>query len=269
MAGGFATIAGGVLAAYVGFLGGDDPAEREAFAKFLLCASLMNAPAALVMAKLMVPQTGQADSVLPAAAADRRANLLDALAEGTTAGLKLALNVAAMLLVFLAFIAMLNWLLAEGLGGLRFGAGGPFAGADGHLNQLVARLTGGTYRELSLESLAGLAGAPFAWLVGVGSGDVLEVGQLIGKRLVTNEFVAYTDLASLRGAGVLSERSVFLATFALCGFANFGSIGIQLGGIGGMAPGQRPVIASLALRALAAGTLASLLSACIAGMFYR
>lgn len=262
MTGGFATIAGSVLGAYIAFLAGGDVEEQKRFAKLLLCASLMNAPAALVMAKLLLPErAGPRDGAVDVPREGAGANLLDALAQGTTAGLRLALNVAAMLIVFLSLIAMVNWVLGDVIG-----AAGP--GETGWLNDRVREWTGGQFETLSLEALLGTVGFPFAWLIGAEAGDLWQVGRLLGTKLVVNEFVAYLDLGALREAGGIGAKSVFVTTFALCGFANFGSIGIQLGGIGAMAPERRADIAALAFRALLGGTLASLLTAAVAGAFF-
>ena len=221
MAGGMATIAGAVLGAYVGFLGGDSSEEKAAFAKILLSASLMNAPAAIVLAKMLIPDE-------PGTVRDRRlkidtekqGSLLEAISEGTTTGLKLSLNIGAMLLVFVSLIALIDAIL----------------GGVGFVNSGFSWITGGRYEVLSLGALLSLVGAPVAWLIGTPQGDVLEIGGLLGTKLVANEFVAYLELADLKAQGSLSPKSLFLATFALCGFANFSSIGIQLGGIGGLAP---------------------------------
>lgn len=235
MTGGMATIAGGVLLSYIAILGGADQAARETFAKFLLCASFMAAPASLVVAKILIPQTEAVDATLHVPKERLGANALDALATGTTEGLKLAANVGAMLIAFIALAAMVN----AGLSML--------------------------HPALSLDSLFGWAFAPLAWLIGVEGGDVLEVGRLLGKKVVFNEFVAYFDLGALKQAGALSPKSLYLATFALCGFANFASIGIQLGGTGAMAPEQRPTMAALGFKAVLGGTLATLMTATLAG----
>ena len=231
MTGGMATVAGGVLAAYVGF--GID-------AGHLLAASVMSAPAALVCAKLLVPETevsvtaGVVKIDLPKVSA----NVVDAAATGASDGLKLAANVAAMLLAFIALIAMLNGILGA-LGGL-FG-----------------------YPGLSFELLIGYLNAPVAWLLGVPWEDCLTVGAILGKKLILNEFVGYLDL--IKAKAVLSERATILTTYALCGFANFSSIAIQLGGIGTMAPEKRPILAKYGIYSLIGGTLACYMTACIAG----
>lgn len=262
MTGGMATIAGSVFGLYIVTLAGEDPAMRLEVARRLLTASIMNAPAALLVAKLLVPESRPVNEDLFVPREHHGSNLLDALANGTSEGVKLALNVAAMLLVFVALIAMVNAALGW-CGGL-----GSVGGAPGVVDGWVGRLSGGAFAGLSLEALAGFAFAPFAWLIGGEGGDLLRLGQLLGTKMVTNEFIAYTQLAELQAAGSLGNRSVFLATFALCGFANFSSIGIQLGGIGAMAPEQRPALAALGFKAMFGGTAASLLTASIAGVFY-
>lgn len=263
MTGGMATIAGSVFGLYIVTLAGDDPALRLEVARRLLTASIMNAPAALLMAKLLVPETQSVNEDLFVPRDHHGSNLLDALANGTSEGIKLALNVAAMLLVFVALIALVN----AGFGWVG-GLGGGSDSQPGWIDGWVRHLSGGAFESLSLEALAGFAFAPFAWVVGGETGDLLRLGQLFGTKMVANEFIAYTQLADLQQAGDLSPRSIFLATFALCGFANFSSIGIQLGGIGAMAPEQRPTLAALGFKAMFGGTLASLLTASIAGMFF-
>jgi CNT family concentrative nucleoside transporter len=258
MTGGMATIAGSVFGVYVVKLAGDDPVLRMEVARRLLTASIMNAPAALLVAKMMVPQTETVNEDLFVPRDQQGSNLLDALATGTSEGVKLLLNVAAMLLVFVALIAMLN----AGLGWLG-GLGG------GLLDGWVSGLSGGVFKGLSLQAMVGFLFAPFAWVIGGETGDLLALGQLLGTKMVTNEFIAYIDLANLQSSGGLGARSIYLATFALCGFANFSSIGIQLGGIGAMAPEQRHNLATLGFKAMFAGTIASLLTASVAGMFYR
>lgn len=253
MVGGMATLAGGVLAAYVGFLGGHDPLRRQQFALHLMAASVMNAPAALLFAKLLLPET-DSDVLkkplrLPPTA--RPTNLLEALAQGASDGLRLAANIAAMLLAFIAVLALLNYLLFR-LGDLL------------HLNPWIARTSEGIYTGLSLEWLLGQAFRPVAWLIGVEWRESLPVGALIGQKIVINEFIAYTKLAAMLH---LSEKSRILATYALSGFANFSSIAIQLGGIGSLIPERRSELAQLGLRAVLGGALASLLSAIWAGIF--
>jgi CNT family concentrative nucleoside transporter len=255
MIGGMATVAGGVLAAYIGFLGGDDPVMRLAFAKHLLAASVMAAPGAIVISKILYPQLEKVNTNVEVSSEKIGSNILDAIANGTTEGLKLAANVAAMLLVFVALIAFINY-------------GFEKIGDITNLNVLVAQNT--PYDKFSLEAVLGIIFAPLMWLIGVAKEDVMLMGQLLGIKLVASEFVGYIQLAELKNtANALSlnfEKSVIMATYMLCGFANFASIGIQIGGIGSLAPGQRKVLSEFGMRALIGGTLASLMSATIAGM---
>ncbi|MCY2685985.1 nucleoside transporter C-terminal domain-containing protein [Salinimicrobium sp. TH3] len=255
MIGGMATVAGGVLAAYIGFLGGDDPALRLEFAKHLLAASVMAAPGAIVVSKILYPQQQEIDTNVEVSSEKIGSNLLDAIANGTTEGLKLAANVAAMLLVFIAFIALINYVL----------------GWFGDLTTLNAVMAENTpYARLSLESLLGLIFAPLMWLIGVATEDMMLMGQLLGIKLAASEFVGYIQLAELKNPlnalSLTYEKSIIMATYMLCGFANFASIGIQIGGIGSLAPGQRKNLSEFGMKALIGGTIASLLSATIAGM---
>ncbi len=264
MTGGMATIAGSVFALYVGILGGDDPVAQQRFAKLLLTASMINAPAALLVAKIMLPETGKVNTRMEISREQLGSNLLDAIASGTTQGAKLAINVAAMLIVFIAMIAMVNYFLGW-VGNL------VFIGSDaqvGLVDSWIQQLSGGTFEHLSLQALVGFLFAPLAWAIGVSSGDTLQVGQLLGIKTVTNEFIAYQQMGELMSTGSLSGKTIFVTTFALCGFANFGSVGIQLAGIGGLAPEQRPTLVALGIKAMIGGTIASLLTASIAGMFY-
>ncbi|NJW53501.1 nucleoside transporter C-terminal domain-containing protein [Salinimicrobium oceani] len=255
MVGGMATVAGGVLAAYIGFLGGDDPVLRLEFAKHLLAASVMAAPGAIVVSKILYPQQQEIDTNVEVSSEKIGSNILDAIANGTTEGLKLAANVAAMLLVFIAFIAMINY----GLGKI---------GELTSLNAVMAENT--PYAKLSLESLLGLVFAPLMWLIGVATEDMMLMGQLLGIKLAASEFVGYIQLAELKNPlnalSLTYEKSIIMATYMLCGFANFASIGIQIGGIGSLAPGQRKTLSEFGMKALIGGTIASLLSATIAGM---
>ena len=255
MTGGMATVAGGVLASYVGFLGGTDPELRLSFARHLIAASVMAAPGAIIIAKLMVPQTEPIDEKIEVSDTEVGSNALDALSNGTTEGLKLALNVGAMLLVFIAFIAMINGILT-GIGDLT------------GINDWIA--ANSSYTELSLESILGTIFAPLMYVIGVASEDLNLMGQLLGIKLVASEFVAYTQLAELKNMAaavhLTYDKSVLMATYMLCGFANFASIGIQIGGIGTIAPSQKKTLSELGFKALIAGSLASLLSATIAGM---
>ena len=255
MVGGMATIAGGVMAAYIVFLGGQDPQEQMRWATHLLTASVISAPAALVISKMLVPQTHEIDHSLHIAQERPGENLLDAICLGTWDGLRLAVNVGAMLIVFTAFVALANWMLADGLG------------AWTGLNGVIASATGGLYSRMSLEFLFGLLGAPVAWLLGIDSPHLLVAGQLLGERTVLNEFYAYLTMSKLQAAGTLvDDHTRVILTFALCGFANIVSIGIQIGGIGALAPNKRGELARLGWLALLGSSLACFLTACVAAM---
>ena len=255
MIGGMATVAGAVLAAYIGFLGGEDAALRLFYAKHLLAASVMAAPGAIVISKILYPQTEEVNTDVAVSKEKIGSNLLDAIANGTTEGLKLAVNVGAMLLVFVAFIAMINGILG-------------WAGDITTLNTWVAGNT--PYQSLSLELILGYVFAPLMWLIGVAKEDMALMGQLLGIKLAASEFIGYIQLADLKNAANAThlkyEKSIIMATYMLCGFANFASIGIQIGGIGSLAPGQRKQLSKFGMKALLGGTLASLISATIAGM---
>ncbi|KAA2215832.1 NupC/NupG family nucleoside CNT transporter [Maribacter flavus] len=255
MIGGMATVAGGVLAAYIGFLGGNDEALRLEFARHLIAASVMAAPGAIVVSKILCPQTEEVDTNIKVSTEKIGTNLLDAIANGTTEGLKLAVNVGAMLLVFVAFIAMLNGI---------FG----YVGDLTNINQFVAEHS--SFEKLSLEAILGTIFAPLMWLIGVANEDIALMGQLLGIKLASSEFVAYTQLAELKNVAITPslsyQKSIIMATYMLCGFANFASIGIQIGGIGSLAPGQRKTLSEFGMKAVLGGSLASLLSATIAGM---
>lgn len=260
MVGGMATIAGGVMAAYIAFLGGGDPVQEAEFAKHLLSASIMNAPAALLLAKVMIPETDVPVTRGSARIADEKisANTIEAAAGGASEGLMLALNVGAMLLAFVALIAMINAVL------LWFGA--PAVGGDPlyNLNAWIVAVTDGQFDGLTLQSVFGIVLAPIAWVVGVDNQDLLLFGSLLGQKVAVNEFVAYLGLVNVQDQ--MTERSVVIATYALCGFGNFSSIAIQIGGLGGIAPSRRSEIAELGLRAVVAGTLATCMSATVAGI---
>ncbi len=255
MVGGMATVAGAVLAAYIGFLGGDDPVLRLVFAKHLLAASVMAAPGAIVISKILYPQTEEINTEVAVSTEKIGSNILDAIANGTTEGLRLAVNVGAMLLVFVAFIAMFNGILG-------------WVGEFTSINTWMAANT--DYPALSLEAILGTIFAPLMWLIGVAEEDMMMMGQLLGIKLVASEFVGYIQLAELKDTSnalhLNYEKSIIMATYMLCGFANFASIGIQIGGIGSLAPGQRKTLSKLGLKALLGGSIASLISAAIAGM---
>jgi concentrative nucleoside transporter, CNT family len=255
MTGGMATIAGGVLAGYVAFLGGDSLEEQSRFAAYLLGASIMNAPAAIVISKIMIPETDKKviNDKLEVSGENMGVNLIDAMSIGASEGLKLALNVGGMLLAFIAVIAALNFILT--------GLIGDYTG----LNELVATSTGGQFSGLSLEYLLGQVFRVFAWIIGVDWNETLQVGSLLGQKTVINEFVAYLSLADMKTSGTLSNKSIVIATYALCGFSNFSSIAIQVGGIGSIAPNQQGNLSKLGMRALLAATLACMMTATIAG----
>lgn len=252
MAGGMATIAGGVLAAYIGFLGGDDPEQKVFFAKHLLTASLMSAPAAIVFSKILLPETEEINTDLTISKNKLGVNSLEAIANGTVDGLKLAVNVAAMLIVFISLIALANFML---------GKVGHYTG----LNDIIAS-SSSLYTELSFQYIVGNALSPIAWLMGVPWQDSMIIGQLLGEKTIINEFVAYPHLGELQDE--ISGKSVIIGTYVLCGFANFASIGIQVGGIGAIAPSKKPVLAKYGVLSLIAGTLACMLTATTVGMLF-
>ena len=254
MIGGMATVAGGVLAAYIGFLGGDDPMMRLEFAKHLLAASVMAAPGAIVIAKILYPQTEKIKNEVSVSMQNIGSNALDAISNGTVEGIKLATTIGGMLLVFVAFIAMFNGVLG-------------WIGDWTTLNDWFAANT--IYDSFSLESILGIIFAPLMWIMGVPTPDIMPMGQLLGLKLAASEFVGYIQLAELKDpmniVHLQYQKSIIIATYMLCGFANFASIGIQIGGIGSLAPSQRKVLSQFGIRALIGGTLASLISAVIAG----
>lgn len=254
MVGGMATLAGGVLAAYISFLGGDDPVQRLVFAKHLLAASIMAAPGAVVISKILVPQDQKISTDIEVPKEKIGSNVLDAISNGTSEGLKLAVNVAGMLLVFIAFIAMFNFTVQK-------------IGDWTNLNPIIANFTNGQYNSLSLEFILGYTFAPLMWLIGVAKEDITLLGRLLGEKLIMTEFIGYVSLAELKAAGAFaSEKSIIMATYMLCGFANFASIGIQIGGIGSLAPGKRVLLSRYGMKALLGGTLASLISATFVGV---
>ncbi|SKA14332.1 nucleoside transporter [Lysobacter spongiicola DSM 21749] len=252
MIGGMAHIAGGVLAAYVGMLGGGDPVQQAFYAKHLLAASIMAAPATMVVAKLLVPETGTplTRGTIKMEVEKTTSNVIDAAAAGAGDGLKLALNIGAMLLAFIALIALINWPLT-------------WIGEVTGLSALLGKPT-------DMATLLGYVLSPVAWLIGVPWQDANTIGGLIGEKIVLNEFVAYLHLAEIvngNAPGVtLTDQGRLIATYALCGFANFSSIAIQIGGIGGLAPDRRQDLARFGLRAVLGGTIATLMTATIAGV---
>ena len=253
MVGGMSTLAGGVLAAYISFLGGDDPVLRQMFAKNLLMASVMAAPGAVVAAKMLCPQTEKIDNDVHVSMDKIGSNFLDAMSKGTSEGLKLAVNVAAMLVVFVAFIAMFNYLIS-GLSSL--------TGFDG----VVSNWTDGRITTVNLQVILGAIFSPVMAVLGVPLADCTNVGSLLGLKVIMSEFVGYKELATFTAGGLLmTNKAIVMATFILSGFANFASIGIQIGGIGSLAPNKREILAKFGVKALIAGTIASLLSATIAG----
>jgi len=255
MIGGMATVAGGVLAAYIGFLGGEDEVMKLYYAKHLLTASVMAAPGAIVISKILYPQVETINKNVTVSQDKIGSNLLDAIANGTTEGLKLAANVGAMLLVFIAFIAMINFGF-EKIGDLS------------NLNNWISSNT--TYQFLSIEFILGYTLSPLMWIIGVAKEDMALMGQLLGIKLAASEFIGYMQLSELKDVSNIVhlqyEKSILMATYMLCGFANFASIGIQIGGIGSLAPNQRVNLSKFGMIAVLGGTLASLLSATIAGM---
>ncbi len=252
MIGGMAHIAGGVLAAYVGMLGGGDPVQQAFYAKHLLAASIMAAPATLVVAKLLIPETGMplTRGTVKMEVEKTSSNVIDAAAAGAGDGLRLALNIGAMLLAFIALIALVNWPLT-------------WIGEVTGLQAVLGRPT-------DLATIFGYVLAPIAWVIGVPWQDATTVGSLIGQKIVLNEFVAYLQLAEIVNGNVpgiaLTDQGRLIATYALCGFANFSSIAIQIGGIGGLAPERRSDLARFGLRAVLGGTIATLMTATIAGV---
>lgn len=256
MTGGMATIAGSVLGAYVAFLGGGDPEQQAQFATYLLSASIMNAPAAILMAKIFLPEKEEVNTELKVTKDQIGVNVIDALAGGASDGIKLAANIGAMLLAFIAVIYAMNWILVDGIG--------EWTG----LNAYVVESTGGVFDGFSLQYILGQVFRVFAFAMGVDWQETLQVGSLIGQKTVINEFVAYLSLAEMKEAGVLSQKAIVISTYALCGFANFSSIAIQIGGIGGMAPKRQGDLSKLGMRALMAATLATMMTATIAGALF-
>ena len=254
MTGGMATIAGGVFGAYLAMLGGDDPVAQQKFGLHLLTASIVSAPAAIVAAKILFPETEpeKIDSTLSIPRKEAGSNFLDALSQGTTEGVRLAVNVGAMLLAFMAIVFLCNNILG-------------IIGDKVHLNDDILAWTDGKYEKLSLQLFLGYLFAPLSWVMGIQGQDIYYIGQLLGEKTILNEFVAYVTLGDMRSEGLISNRSAIMAAYALCGFANFASIGIQIGGIGALAPGKRVTLTELGFKALIGGTIATVLTGCLAG----
>lgn len=254
MVGGMANTAGSVLAAYVGFLGGDDPDQQRYFALHMLSQSIMSAPAAIVVSKILFPSTENVVTSLSVPREKIGDNFLDAISIGTTDGLKLAVNVGAMLVVFTALMYLANATLG-------------FTGDLLAINDDIARVTENRYESLSLQMILGYVFSPIAWIIGVNSNEMVQVGQLLGEKTILNEFVAYSSFGQMKNAGIIQDpKSILITTYALCGFANFASIGIQIGGISQLAPNQRKNLTELGMKALLGGTIACLMCGCVAGM---
>ena len=254
MAGGMATLAGGVLAVYIKVLGGGDPVQELIYAKHLLAASIMAAPGVIVISKILLPQTEAINKEVDVSKEKIGKNILDAISNGASEGIKLAVNVAGMLLVFVGLIAMVNFIFLK-------------IGDWTNLNELISTATNGGYNELSLQFILGYIFAPLMWFIGVSPQDMDLVGRVLGEKIIMTEFIGYISLGELKATGAfVFQKSIVMATYVLCGFANFASIGIQIGGIGSLAPGKRVMLSQLGMKALLAGTLASLLSATIVGM---
>lgn len=253
MVGGMANTAGSVLAAYVGFLGGNDPVLQNYFALHLLSQSIMSAPAAIVCSKILFPQVEAVDTEIKINREKLGDNVLDAISLGTTDGLKLAVNVGAMLIVFTAIMYLLNWIM----GSIGYHTG---------INGWIKEASHGRYDGLSFQMLLGYIFSPVAWMIGVNSNEMVQVGQLLGEKTIINEFQAYISFGRMKDAAMITDpKSILITTYALCGFANFASIGIQIGGISQLAPNQRKNLTELGIKALIGGTIACLMCACIAG----
>lgn len=254
MTSGMATMSGGVLAAYIGMLGGGDKVLELEFAKHLLSASVMAAPGAIALSKIIMPQTEEIDNTLSVSREKLGKNVLDAISNGTADGLKLAANVAALLLVFYALIAGANAIL----GWISFPA----------MDRFIEDLSGGRYSDLSLEALLAFIFYPVIWLTGVPGEDIGLVGRLLGEKLILTEFVGYQSMADMLRQGAFSSaKSVVMAAYVLCGFANFASVGILIGAVGGMAPGKKHILSQFGLKAMLAAALVALMSAAMVGMF--
>ena len=255
MIGGMATVAGAVMIAYISLLGGADPQQQLVFATHLLTKSVITVPAALLIAKILLPQTEPVDQSLHLAQESNGVNLLDAICRGTTDGVKLAVNVGAMLLVFTALVALVNFVLEGWLGEVT------------GLNGLVAAWSGGVFDGISLDFLLGMIFAPVAWLMGISGDAVLVSGALLGERTVLNEFVSFVKLGELKATGAFADpRNLMILTYALAGFANIVSIGVQIGGIGGLAQSQRETLARFGGKALLGASLACFMTGAVAGI---
>ena len=254
MVSGMGTIAGSVMGTYIGMLGGTDPMAKVLFAKHLLSASVMAVPGSIVLAKMLCPQTEK--SVDCALKMEKESgNILDAISNGTVTGVKLMTNIAAMLLVFISLVALANYITENVIG--------RYTG----LNEWIVEYTNGQSSGLTFQFILGVITAPFMWLIGVPSGDITLVGSLLGQKTILNEFVAYFQLQQWKDAGLfVSEKSILMATYILCGFANISSIGILLGGLGVLAPEKKGMISRIGLKAMIGGALVSVLSATIIGM---
>lgn len=258
MTGGMATLAGSVLSAYVVFLGGAETESQTLFATYLVSASVMNAPAAIVMSKMFMPEATpeKIDQGIEVSKKQFGVNLIDALSKGATDGVNLILNIGGMLLTFIAIIFAINWVLMDGIGA--------FTG----LNAYVISSTNGAFEGFSLQYILGQIFRFFAFVIGISWNESLLVGSLLGQKFVINEFVGYVSLAEMKSSGVLSERAIIISTYALCGFANLSSIGIQIGGIGAMAPSRREDLSLLGFKALVGASLSTLMTAAIAGAVF-
>ena len=255
MIGGMASSAGGVLAAYVGFLGEGNPEQQLFFAKHLLAASVMAAPASIAVSKIIIPQDEIVNNTVSVSTEKIGSNIIEAISIGTEDGLRLAFNVGAMLIVFIALIAMGNYILFDLIGE-----------ATG-LNSYIQASTANQYQGLSLQFLLGYLFSPLIWLIGIAQADMVSVGQLLGEKIVLNEFVAYMSFGKMKAENIFSDpKSIIMVTYILSGFANFASIGIQVGGIGSLAPAKKPFIAQLGIKALIGGMICSLMTATIVGM---
>lgn len=256
MVSGMGTIAGSVMGTYIGMLAGADPMSRVLFAKHLLSASVMAAPGAIVVAKMLCPQTEKAtDRLSPVEKENKQVTVLDAISSGTVTGVKLMTNIAAMLLVFISLVALANYIMDDVIG--------KYTG----LNDWIVEVTHGKSEGLTFQFIVGIVLAPFMWLIGVPTADITTVGSLLGQKTILNEFVAYAQMQEWKDAGVfVYQKSILMSTYILCGFANISSIGILLGGMGVLAPEKRGLITRFGLPAMVGGALVSVLSATIIGM---